>query len=855
MAREAAQDARARPGRARPAVTAGRRLQWSRPGFLALLASIPLALSGCEIGRPQADVCILNGSQTVEYELRTAIHRWQWFALPTNGDAAVTAGLVMQRGPGKRFPRMGFVLMDSPSGQPPLSTTLAANPDDDYNPNTYGSHNHPQGAQFTYSYDGAADPSPKTDWKVLTLGFNANASAEAPQDVQVPLNTVLIGLRCNEKDWTWPDFPGCRVSLTATLLPFELSHDVQIAAPMARSDAHVFRMRVGDYDSLNVSITRDVSNRTYSPARGLLGAAMLNLGMWARPGPIDFPFNLSMAPLGTDMETYAPETQAMQVYAYKQMRSDKGLLNLRGCATGGIAGCRAQYFAKSTNTGLNPELEKQAFLRSHLWARALGDSGRAYAGIDESILETYVQRTCVGGDADGTYYLTLYADGELSGDGRLVASDDGYRATNSQDEAWEGVDSFGWLKNQNDLGCHCCGGDSGLPPGVCGGDVEPPKPCNTGGNRGELCVNKIMPPSSQRVVRGYILHVTLLAFSSGDVPGDQKMLGCVSYGQWRRYKVATTSVEEGQLSVSLSVPGSDGAQAVAVSGVYAAAGRPPTETDYDLAAHYPLSSLVLTACDVTMATDWHFAVHLGAESAGIPETLFELRLNTTSALAPIAPGVTYSGTACCGGTTNWLVPHVPDDRALSVNLTVHSGAVHGLFLQYDSCPHYTPGDLYASCTGLCEVGWVTRWDRITGVRHSADQFSLAVPMAEEMGESDKRRAGRWYIGVKTLNGEAATYDLALSLAAPRPIKARPYCAGVLDRFCASATQRYAQGSLPLTTAGEARPVGVVLLDSAAPASRRANGAMVAVAAGLAAAALTAYAALSSSGGRRRRTSL
>ena len=33
----------------------------------------------------------------------------------------------------------------------------------------------------------------------------------------------------------------------------------------------------------------------------------------------------------------------------------------------------------------------------------------------------------------------------------------------------------------------------------------------------------------------------------------------------------------------------------------------------------------------------------------------------------------------------------------------HSGAVHGVFLQYDSCPAYAHGDASQQCDGLCEV--------------------------------------------------------------------------------------------------------------------------------------------------------
>ena len=47
-----------------------------------LLAGLPLlARAGpCSVGRPSSQVCHLNNSETMEYELRWT-HGWQWFVL------------------------------------------------------------------------------------------------------------------------------------------------------------------------------------------------------------------------------------------------------------------------------------------------------------------------------------------------------------------------------------------------------------------------------------------------------------------------------------------------------------------------------------------------------------------------------------------------------------------------------------------------------------------------------------------------------------------------------------------------------------------------------------------------------
>jgi hypothetical protein len=271
-------------------------------GRWALLLSATLvAATPCSVGRPSSLVCPLNDSTTMEYDLRWT-HSWQWFVLPTQDAAAVSVGLLMQRGSARNFPRMGFVVMASSSGVPPGTLTASA-----YDPTTY-EHDDPVGARRKFLYESPVDGiRPNTDWKVLTIGIDANRSVDEPHNVQVPLGQVLIGLRCQETTWTWPYYPGCRVSLTATLLPFQLTNDLVVTSPMARGDTHVYGVTVGDYDTLNVSLTRDVHNTTHEPARGLTGVALLQLDQWARPGPLDFPYNLSQASPGIELETHPGE--------------------------------------------------------------------------------------------------------------------------------------------------------------------------------------------------------------------------------------------------------------------------------------------------------------------------------------------------------------------------------------------------------------------------------------------------------------------------------------------------------------------------------------------------------------------
>lgn len=225
-------------------------------------------------------VRLLNDSVPVEFEQLTTFG-WRWFVLPTDDAAAVTAGLVVQRGLGNRFPRMGFVMMASSSGIPPGSLSVA-----EYDPRTYV-HDDPEGPRRRFVFE---EESSSTDWRVMTLGFDDNRTDSDADLVQVPLNEVLVGVRCNEFDW-FGAVPGCRYSLTATLLPFAIAHNVSVSAPMERGRQHVYRLTLGEYDSLNISLTRDVRNATDSDGqpRGLVGVAMLGNGWWSRPAPLEFP--------------------------------------------------------------------------------------------------------------------------------------------------------------------------------------------------------------------------------------------------------------------------------------------------------------------------------------------------------------------------------------------------------------------------------------------------------------------------------------------------------------------------------------------------------------------------------------
>ena len=377
----------------------------------------------------------------------------------------------------------------------------------------------------------------------------------------------------------------------------------------------------------------------------------------------------------------------------------------------------------------------------------------------------------------------------------------------------KGVDTTGWFDSGSAIaggkGCWCCAdGECDAVCRKCESSTSPYPLCS------DDCVGVEMPPAEEyRRARGYVMTVTLDKYNDDpidDAPPGEGLTrsGCVSYNQWRHYEIQTHGAADAGLVVAVDAP---------VGGIYAARGRPPTATDHDVVARPPNRFLPLTACDVGAPTTWHVAVQLGAETAGISETLFNMTIASRSAAAEV--GSVVPGSACCGGFSHWRVQDVPSGAALRANVTLSAGSLHGLFLQYDTCATYDPmGAMSEQCTGLCTVGWLTTWDGISGGRQNKSAAVVTVPTGMSLAESDKRRGGTWYVSAKALPGESATFTLALELfypqggaRAPPP----PYCSGT-DRYCASQTQRDA-GDL-LTTSADDR--GVPLTEESAAAATR-----------------------------------
>ena len=607
------------PGMARPAAP-------PLPLLLLLLWATLGSAGQCTVGRQSNVVCPLNQS-TVEYELRWS-HSWQWFSVQAGDAAAVSVGLVVQRGESLQFPRTGFVAMAAYGDDPPGSTGTS----NVYDPATWQWNPDPVGPRYKYiSETPLTGTRPTTDWKVITLGIDPGAPRDEPERVHVPLGQVHIGIRCQETTWTSSNYPGCRMSLTATLLPFNASNNLTVTAPMAPGDVHVYRADIGDYDTINVSISRDVYNTSReSPHSGLLGAAMVaQREQWPRPMPISFPFNLSRAPPGVVLESYPNETAAMQDYALALMDDNDGLLNLAGCADSHV-GCREPYVPVGAS-----EAAKQDLLRAHLFALSVPEEARGYGGLDDDMLATHLGSVCVSTSNEGNHYITLYADASASGDGRLSASTDGRSSTDGSGDPIEGVDSFGWWRDTHDFGCFCV--DNEGVAEECSVDT-----C------GSLSTQN-MAPASRRVVMGYTMQVTHIAYTDGLLLGSTSLLGCVGYSQWRRYEIRTTGTEDAVITVTLSAP---------VGGIYAVAGGSlPSLTSYDVRAEPPATQLTFAACiDTAVPTSWNFAVMLGdRETESVNETRFAMQVTSAPAATCIrCPAGTYSTGQTAAGQSSCI---------------------------------------------------------------------------------------------------------------------------------------------------------------------------------------------------------
>ena len=280
----------------------------------------------------------------------------------------------------------------------------------------------------------------------------------------------------------------------------------------------------------------------------------------------------------------------------------------------------------------------------------------------------------------------------------------------------------------------------------------------------------------------YRLTVRQLEFEEGAMLQDEVRPGCVSYGQWRRFRIAVTRPPEGTLMLHMTTR-------AGVSGVYVQEGSGPSLTSYDavatrLAGGDNVHRLAASLCDLRRTAVWHIGVYLGPAAevrpTGLRHTEFTLSVHLEDATVAAeggtvvarggdsssgvpAQGAAGQGFVCCGVVKYHLVPQVPFYRSLRATLTVTSGNARALYLKHATCPRYPEDVSGQECLGFCIVRWLTVYDPYNGAALSHLSDAATVPNGDNLIGPDIRGEGDWYIGVQALDGQAAEYTLTTEL--------------------------------------------------------------------------------------------
>ena len=187
------------------------------------------------------------------------------------------------------------------------------------------------------------------------------------------------------------------------------------------------------------------------------------------------------------------------------------------------------------------------------------------------------------------------------------------------------------------------------------------------------------------------------------------------------------------------------------------------------------------ACHAHATRTWQaHATGMPARPSAHAQVFFELRVSLEK--ATVALGDTLEGFACCGQYKYYAFPQVEERVAPSVDFQLTSGQIKALYWRYDTCPIETEHVVDGRCRGWCVLDWYRLYSGNLGVPRYRYQSTLAVPLG--LGEApDKRRGGRWYLGVQALDGPAE-YTAVTSTEAPRST-VDDGCSR-LDRYCPTA---------------------------------------------------------------------
>ena len=172
----------------------------------------------------------------------------------------------------------------------------------------------------------------------------------------------------------------------------------------------------------------------------------------------------------------------------------------------------------------------------------------------------------------------------------------------------------------------------------------------------------------------------------------------------------------------------------------------------------------MSACNVNEAQAWHLTVSLDPT---VSATEIYFTLTATLEDATHALGDSLSGFVCCNQYKYYAFTSVHERVAPSVAMNVTSGRLKAIYWRYDSCPVEPRHVVSGSCLGWCIVDWYRIFSSNIGIPRYKSSSTLTVPYG--MGElPDKRRGGRWYLGIQALEGPA-TFTAITTYKEPPPI--------------------------------------------------------------------------------------
>ncbi len=306
-----------------------------------------------------------------------------------------------------------------------------------------------------------------------------------------PLGQLWLALRCVV------DVCGgsCSYSVKLDALPFELSDEAQVAAPLSSDSWHYFRLPLGDFDTLELTLER-LADRGDTPDYRLITIS---------PAPPPAPFGpppLLPPPLAPNVTLYPPNVTAVanatDVHTRRRLAS--------AATSAAVAVARARL-----NTSEHGLVGSAFLTLGACPTRGVHDSEAAVGvGVPTASARTF----CTDASQAGTLYIGVFALAEM---------------------------------------------------------------------------NNFSLPTRH----WYRISLAHAVFDQSELESGETRLGCLAYGQWRRYRIYTSGIDDARVEVGVDI---------AVTALYARQGAPPTLNEYDAHAAWPLRTLSLTQCAPPLVT-------------------------------------------------------------------------------------------------------------------------------------------------------------------------------------------------------------------------------------------------------------